>query len=231
MSVGVATEARVAAWPPGEIDWMFVRGGPEQENRHDVRPSRAGDNFVTVEVRHPGVTLLGIDRRAAVRELTPAQLRSFLQRNVAGGAAKSVPADESLRIRHVSSAKTMVRVAAADGRIVPSPIATSKTGQAVEIRPSFDPTAAVPGSDVPLRVYIDGSAKCGLQVRATCVTSGATTTFITDEGGFGHFRISDAGVWRVEVHHAEPAENDDSADWAIYSATLTFEVAEKGAKR
>lgn len=231
-AAGAAKDARPVGWPSDEIEWLFVRGGGTQENRDRVRPQNPKDDFVLLRIEHPGVTLVGADRRPIVREMTGDELGTFLRQSVALAEKASIPAgDGELRVRHVASAKTLIRAATAGRESPPSAIATSKTGQKVEIRPLFDPSAARVGSDLPLWSYIDGSKKTGVKVQATNVATGKTTTFLTDAGGSGHFRVTDAGLWRVEFHHAEPLKDGSKADWVVYSATLTFEVATRGADR
>jgi hypothetical protein len=230
--VGAAKTAQPTAWPTGEVGWLFIRGGKAQQNQHDVRPQSARDNVVPLRIEHAGVTLIGADRRSPVFETTGAELRAFVEQNVAASPAadkaRGLPADSKLRVRQIASVKTLIRAAAPGGQLTPSAIATSKTGQAVEIRPNFDPTVATVGSDLPLSVYVDGDKLPGAKVQATNVTTGQTATFNANNGGAGYFHITDTGVWRVEFHHAAPLENDPAADWAIYSATLTFEVGAKG---
>ena len=76
----------------------------------------------------------------------------------------------------------------------PSAIATSKTGQAVEMRLIADATAIPVGSDLPLRVYVGGEKKVGVKVRATHVASGKTapkgeipTNLSGGLIGYGHY--------------------------------------------
>lgn len=228
--VGAAKDAQPGSWPVG-VRWLFVRGGPAQENRHDVRPARAADNFTTVTIEHPGVTLVGTDQVPTVAEAPAAEWRAFLALNAADPAqAPSGLTDRPVRVRQVISTKTLIRMAADGGRVTPSAIATSKSGQVVEIRVHFDPTAALPGSDIPLTFYVDGDKRSDAKVRATNVTTGKSEEFVSDGGGSGHFRVTDAGVWRVEGHYVQALDNDPSADWVVYTATLTFEVGAPVAK-
>ncbi len=231
LDAGLAGSARPAPWPGEGAARLLVRAGPTQENRHQVQPERPQDDFVSVSVAHSGVTLIGADFQPAIIELSGAELRSFLEANVAGADQLKLPsADRRVRVRQVACGKTLVRAGAgADNG--PSGIAASKTGQAVEIQPLFDPTAAVVGSDLPLRVYIQGDKKSAAKVQATSLAGGKTTSLTTDLVGSGHFRITDPGLWRVEFHHAQPLSDDSGADWLLYSATLTFEVPDKGANR
>ena len=73
--------------------------------------------------------------------------------NVAAAAkadSRRVTGGQTVRVRRVESATTMVRVPTPDGRALSSATAMSKTGQAVEIRPLFDPTVLRVGRDIPL---------------------------------------------------------------------------------
>jgi hypothetical protein len=218
-------------WPSDRVEWMLVRGGPTQENRHDVRPAKAADDFVTVEIAHPGVTLIGVDQKPDVIDVTGAELKAFAAAHLGETAARARIArlgdDQKVRVRRVASAKTLIRVA--DGAITrPSATALGKTGQVVELRPLIDPTVVAPGTDLPLWVYVGGVKRPGVKVEATHVASGKQVSFETGRGGAGHVRIPAAGVWRVAAYFIEPA-GDAAATWVLRSATLTFET--KGAGR
>jgi hypothetical protein len=232
-NAGAAKDAQPVAWPSGEVSWLFIRGGGEQENRHDVRPQRAQDNFITLKIEQPAVTLVGAER-PVVREVAGAELRTFLEQNVAGDStaaeANRLAADRKYRVRDIASAKTLIRVPTADGQVGPSAIATSKTGLAGEIRPQFDPTVAPVGSDLPLTIYVNGDKLPGATIQATNVATAKTTTMTAGPSGSAHFRVTDTGVWRVEFHWAQPLQDDPAADWVVYNATLTFEVTKGGAQ-
>jgi hypothetical protein len=226
---GAARSAQPVAWPD-DVSLMLVRGGGTQENQHDVRPAAARDDFVRVTLNHPDVTLVGIDRRPILLDLSGAELRDFTLRHTSGRVATALPLeDQTLRVRHTLSSKTYIR-AVADGRpATASALAVAKTGQPVELLPLIDPTLAHVGSDLPVIAYADSGKIAGVQVLATHVPSGKTTGFVADSGGSGWFRITDSGLWRVEFHYVRTI-TDAAADWAIDSATLSFEVPpQKGA--
>ncbi len=229
---GTALTAQPVPWPSGEVNLLFIRGGTEQENRHDVRPQRTQDNFVAATIAQPGVTLIGAER-PVVREVTGADLRAFLTQNVAtdkiAADVARLDAGRTYHVRDITSAKTLIRALTAEPE-APSAIATSKTGLKGEIRPQFDPTLAPIGSDLPLVVYIDGDKCAGAKLQITNVATGKTTTLTADQGGSVHFPVTDLGVWRVEFHYAQPLANDPAADWTVNTATLTFEVTKGGAQ-
>lgn len=106
----------------------------------------------------------------------------------------------------------------------PAGVVMSKSGQAVEIRLMADPHALALGSDVPVRVYL--ASWGGAKLWAT-PDGGAPQELVTDSGGIARFKLSQAGVWRIECHHAEPIKSD-AADWMLRSGTVTFEIAERG---
>ena len=223
-----ATDARLqpAAWP-APAKWLLLRGPTTQENRHDVQPA-AGETAITVQPQEPGLTLIGMDLEPVTTQLTGAELRDFAARNVAEkatGRAEFPAADTAVPVRVVRSTKTLIRVTGerdADASVT----AVGKTGQHSEIQPLVDPTRAAVGSDVPLRVFIAGDKKTGVKVQVTS-PGGQTTSFVTDSVGSGHFRVTEAGVWRVEGHHLV-APAGDNKEWTLYTATLTFENTAKG---
>jgi hypothetical protein len=228
-AAGLARDAQPVSWPT-DVGLMLVRSGGTQENQHDVQPAAATDNFVPVALGHAGVTLIGVDRRPALLTLTGAELREFATRHTSGRIGAALPPeDRQLRVRHTASSKTCIRAQADDRPAGASATAIAKTGQAVELLPLVDPTLAQVGSDLPVITYARGGKLAGVQVLATHVPSGMVTGFVSDSGGSGWFRVSDAGLWRVEFHYVRPI-TDAAADWAIDSATLTFEVPQpKGA--
>ena len=224
---GTAGALQAAAWP-ADVPWLFVRAANTQTNQHDVKPARPGDSFVAVEIRETGVTVVGADCKPATTEMTGTALREFADRNISAAGleqAGALPAaDAKVAVQTVRSGKTLVR-AAGDGAA--SAVATSKTGQAVEIQPVADPTVIAVGSDLPLRVFIGGDKKSDAKVQVTS-PSGKTETFTTDGVGSGHVRIGEAGVWRAEFSHLAHTGTDPAAGWVIYTATLTFEVPGQG---
>lgn len=232
---GTPLSAQIQRWPHEKLRWFFVLGDGTRHNRDTIKPIDAEGREVAVTLAQPGATVVGFDAKPVVTPFAAADLHAFLSANVADSVHRVDPRrgarEQELRVRRIESATTMVRVPAADGRELPSGTAMTKTGQAVEIRPLFDPTMLRVGSDFPVRVYVGGSKRPNAKVLATSVTGGQTVAATADATGSTHFRIDHPGVWRVEFHHAEPLENDADADWVVYSATLTFKVAAEGAEK
>jgi hypothetical protein len=225
-------------WPTEKIDWLFVRAPGTQTNRENVGPAEPNGDFINVTLTKPGVTLVGLDTKSAVTAVPGQQFTGFILRTAPPERAKesvaAVGDASQVRVRRIESAKALVRVTEAGvpprgTRVSHSAVAQSKTGQAVEIQPLADPTTVAVGSDLPVRAYVLGDKEVGVKVLATSVATGQVKSAITDSSGSCHFRIDAAGVWRIEFHQLKPLHGDPDADWAIYSATLTFEVVDTGA--
>ncbi len=220
--------ARLEPWP-SHFEWFFVRGGGQQQNLDDPRVAPETRALV-LNTLHPGISLIGADRRAFIQEVLASDFRLFLAQRVGhqalpAGFATLLEA-ETIRVRQTESAKVLIRVLGQEGFLPNSATAQSKTGQAVEIRPLADPTSVPVKSDLPLRIYVPKPGKAGTLVTARHLTSGRTQSFHTDAMGTGFFTITAAGVWVIEAHHARPVspKAGATADWEIFSATLCFEV-------
>jgi hypothetical protein len=235
VEVGDTLQPQQAAWPGEAIDWLYVRLAGTQENMHEdrVRPARGQDDYLSVTLSHAGIALIGFDTRPVIQQVAGRDLRAFLDRYVEPttlpNPRPAIQPTAKLNVRRIESTKTLIRVSVKDGQRSHSATAQSKSGQAVEIRPLADPTMVAVGSDLPVRTYVDGGKKAGVRVLATSVAAGKAQQLVTDASGATHFRVTHPGLWRVEFHHAQPLKGDPAAEWAVYSATLTFEVEEKGA--
>ncbi len=230
VETGTPLAAQTAAWPADRLKWVFSRGVGVQENRDRIEATDPAKQVAAVTIPTPGVTVIGVDFKPVVTQVSGAELNAFLTANVAGAAdnpaVKALGAQPKVRVRRIESATTMVRAPAGDIRDEHSAVAQAKTGQAVELRPLFDPTMLKVGADFPVRAFVDGSKQAGAKIQASAKATDAKTA---DDTAAAPFSIKQAGVWRIEFHHAEPLKNDPAADWVIYSATLTFEVRSEGA--
>lgn len=233
MTTGASGAAlRPADWPKDGVPYFFIRGGATQENKHDVRPA-AGESDVAVKAVEPGVTMIGAQLAPVIETYAAADLKKLAESAWNDDAAKSLAplaANQKLRIRRTQTAVALIRVANADGGVAAvAPAGLSKAGLPVEIRPLIDGTAMAPGADVAFRVYIDGGKVDGAMLRVTS-PAGAASKVPADESGAAHFRITDAGVWKVEFNHAAVLTDDPAADWSLHTATLLFE-SPRGAAR
>jgi len=209
-------------WPSEGAEWLFVRSAGTQLNLDDARPRLASEDFVRLSLTETDVAVIGIDRRPWIEEVSAADLRKFLEAEVASGALpegwrERIPGTR-VRLRRIESSKVLVR-SGSDG----SATAVSRTGLRSEIRPLVDPTAIVPGSDLPLRVSWSDSA-AGVAAILVQPPSNAVRRAVLSRDGAAWFRVDAPGPWLVAVHRAKVLDADPAADWEIESATLSFTV-------
>lgn len=223
--VHIEADRAPAPWPADRAEWLFVKGSGRQTNLHDVAPDNAADQSVTIRSSANGVTVAGLNLRPMVETHARETLAKTLPSLV--NDPPTLPDRETIRVRRVESLTTMLRVEPHGGN---SPVATQKTSQRVEIRALFDPTAATPGSDVPVRVYDDLGGASGIKIHAECLEGGAATIVTADRSGIAYLPITHTGVWRVQAHAAKPAPPGSDADIVLYSCTLTFRVTREEAE-
>ncbi len=224
-AVGGDGPAEPTAWP-AEIAWFFVRSGGAQDNRDRVEPVADGDaSHVPITLASAGCAMLAVDFKPEVVTLTGEQFASLLAARTRIGPDAALRAREQVRVRHVRSAKALVRVTGETGPIDAS-TAVSKSGQAVEIRPFADPTLLPSPGNMPLRMYVGGDASGTPRLRAVHAATGEARDVAAQ--GTATLPILGPGTCRVEFHHAAPLVGDPEADWVLYTATLVFEAPAAG---
>ena len=203
---------RAAAWTAHPVSWVFTRGDGAQSNQHRVQ-AEAADASALAMPGAGGGHVAGADFAGRTEVIETGKWAEFLNRRTATEGKRGAG---QVRVRRLESVKVILLCGGGgDG----SPV--SKTGQAVEIRALMDPTLTPVGSDVALRVYSDGAkiAKARLTARHE---SGQVQYLRADGDGIANLRITAAGKWRVEMHHATALAGDPAADWELRTATLTF---------
>ncbi len=230
-----------ADWREQNVRWLFVRVAGTQKNMTggDLSPVDDG-KAVELPLEHAGATLIGVDAVGPVTEVPGAQLAATLRQTNTADRAEIVERGGAVRVRRVNSSKALINVAAADAgdgeadggmgenETGPSGVPQSKTGQAAEIRLAVDPLRAKVGSDIPFRVYINGSSRGDVAVTAT-PPAGAAQTITTNASGMGVMNVSGTGAWLLRFRYAEEAK-EEGVDWTIYNGALTFEISEGGAQ-
>ncbi len=236
VSSRTAEALRAVAWPARDLDWFYFRTAGTQENIDAANALKPGEEFVRLALHEPDAALIGIDRKPWIEQVSGADLRKFLELDVAPGA---MPADwrersakETLRVRHVECAKLFVRMTKTTGEGKDawkgSATAPSKVGQRSEIRPLTDPTTIALGSDLPLRIAWADSASPDVMIVARQPAAGTRLATLAKHGA-GWFTVNASGEWLVEVHRAKALTGDPTADWELESATISF-VAPAAAK-
>lgn len=226
------------SWTEHGAEYFLARTAWSQDNRDAVPVAPLSRGLEATWVAgEPGVLLLGVDLAARDETVSTGSFVSFVERvlpasrrGALGGLLATDDPEGMVVVRRVESCKALVRVE--EGDDAPVSIATSKTGQVVEIRPLMDPTAIVPGSDLAVRVYSRVPGPADGLVIATNVTTGETVRAPTNATSLAVIPIGEAGRWRLEFHAVEPAEagadtdEEGTAEWTVHTATLTFDVGE-----
>lgn len=226
---GIDLAAAPLPWPGGRVQHFFARTGSTQENRDDLAPAPADETETSWPAREPGILVLGLDLEPALERIDAADFAAFIDRAVGSTppeGRRALAGVQTVSFVRVESAKALVRVG---GDRQPSPVATSKTGQTVEIRPLMDPTTLLPGSDLAVRLYAKIPGAAGGTLLATNTTTGEQVRATADGFAIANVPIAAAGRWRLEFHAA--ALNADAArdaEWVVHTATLTFDVHEEG---
>ncbi len=225
---GRAGVFQAIAWPRRDVAWFFVRAAGTQQNLEEPKLGGPDGESVLVELTEPDVAMIGMDRRPWVESVPGAGFREFLERDLAASALpaewRSRAAADVLRVRHIESAKLLVRVArTVGGNREASVTASSKAGQRTEIRPLVDPTAMAVGSDLPMRISWSDSADVDARIVARQVSAVIAQVAATQKGT-GFFTVTAPGTWQVEIHRAKWLASDPDADWELESATLCFVV-------
>lgn len=231
------------AWPTDRVEHFFARTAWTQENRDTLEAgetltplgaqggvdvplgAEAVETIAVWPAELPGVLMLGCDFSPRLETVGADSFRAFVERvlptsRVAGLGL--IPAEGEVTIRRVESVKALVLVEAEGAH--PASIATSKTGQVVEIRALFDPTAVAIGSDLAVKVYAALPGPAEGVVIATNTTTGEVTRAITNASATAVITITGAGRWQLEFH-AVSSIDDSEAAWEVHTATLTFDVA------
>lgn len=215
-------------WPQREIRWLFVRGHGVQENRDTLAPLLTDPQSAIAPAATPGVNMIGLDFRPRQTTRTAAELRDELASRAAEiPDTLTILADDArLTVRYVASAKLLLQLPGESGPDE-STVSTSKSGQAVEIRPLANPMRLPVGSDFPMRLYTGGDKRGEVRVIATHAASATQRQIDVDRGAFANLTLTHAGRWYVEFTHVEPRRDSDGsgADWIVWSATLTFDAA------
>jgi hypothetical protein len=227
-------------WREHTVRWMFVRVAGTQKNMQakDLTPIDEG-RAIELPLEHAGATLIGMDIVAPVAEMPGEQLAPVLRQTNAADKADEVAKGGPVRVRYIDSSKLLLKVTAsgnaADGggdrgenETGPSGVPQSKTGQAAEIRLSVDPLRAKIGSDIPFRVYVNGSSRGEVAVTAT-PRAGTAMFLTTNASGMGVMNVNGSGQWLLDFRYAEPSK-EAGVDWIIYYGALTFEIPEGSAK-
>lgn len=210
-------------WTEAPVEHFFARTSWTQHNRDEVQAAGEGPEALWPADR-PGVLMLGCDLEPREERVTAQAFAAFAERVLPASRARALQTAEAageVLLRRAESSKALVRVIG-QGAADAASIATSKSGQRVEIRPLMDPTAIEPGSDLAVRVYAQIPGPDDGVVIATNTTTGQVLRAPTNDTSLAVVPIAAPGRWVLEFHAISP----DGGGWLVHSATLSFDVGD-----
>ncbi|HZW09999.1 MAG TPA: hypothetical protein VFF69_08855 [Phycisphaerales bacterium] len=229
-ATGVDPDAAPGPWPAERIEHFFARTAWTQENRDGLGRAEGSEVVAPWRAAEPGVLLLGIELADATESVPAASFAAFVDHalgETGRAAIGEVPAGGEVALVRRQSAKAVVVVESAGAE--PASIATSKAGQAVEIRPLMDPVAARPGSDLAVRLHASIPGAAGGVVIATNTVTGDVVRATADSSSIANVPLGTAGRWRLEFHAvARSGDETARARFEVHTATLTFDVRPEG---
>lgn len=234
----VSSDGAAMLWPSGDIGWVFVRSSGQQRNREDIAADQTDATLASIPMpsnHGPGaLAKIGVDLDPAVDVIGRDALRIFvIDRALQTDPARIDALPAEVRVLRVESCTLLVRSDdMSDIQPQPSPVATQKAGQQLEIRPLFDPTVFGVGSDLLVRVYVAGNQLVGepLTVVPPVIDNdvdggvdGASCTLPTNDKGIATVHLDRPGRWTLELAHLviAPSETHEAV---LYTSSLTFDV-------
>lgn len=215
-------------WPALEIGWLFVRGEGTQQN-HDALATLPGDpSRLRLEHEGSGPLLAGWDLPARVERAHPVELRAFLAersaRTAMPRALEALAANETVLVRRLESLALVARPEEGQAPAEPSAIATSKSGQRMELRPLFDPSFLQAGSDFAFKLYLPAGGSEGVLCRAVHLVNRSSQPIELLGDGSLRLKLEQAGPWMLEATRLRALGGAEEAALELASSTLVFVV-------
>jgi len=189
--------------------------------------SAAKDSLrIKARVLEPGIAALWVESKPRTLELKPKEVREYLDEIGAWDSiGKKWEAEGSGRWRetYVKHAKTFVRVGEPSGDSSWS----EPVGMRLEIVPEKDPTLLVSGSDLPVRVLMDGKPLSDFPLGFVAAGQKTGSFQKTDEKGRAQISFNRQGWWLLRATLLTKSSQPDT-DWESHFATLTVFVAGQG---
>lgn len=222
LTSGMAFPAPESAVKPERIARAAVRLAGSTS---DLEGRRSAAKFLqlTAHTSKPGIATLWVELAPKSIDLTPAQVKEYLDEigatETVRRAWKEIPEPRRWRELYAKHAKTVVRVGQpGEDRSWGEPV-----GMSLEIVPEKDPTALRPGEELPVRLLRNGAPVTSFAVGLVGPGNAHGILKTTDDQGRVAFPIGRAGRWLLRVTDLRRSTQPE-ADWESDFATLTFEV-------
>ena len=173
-----------------------------------------------VRAESPGVATIWAESKPRTLDLKPAEVKEYLEEigamETIGKAWERMPEPRKWRETYTKHAKTFLRVGNPEG----DGSWAEPTGMAFEIIPEKDPTALVVGTDIPIRLLLDGRPLAGLSVAIRAAGQKTGRVQKTDAEGRVSFRLDRSGWFLLHATQiARPSK--PGGEWVSHFATLT----------
>lgn len=199
--------------------------------REPVQGLPGDDPAATLDVKTPGLWLIGLHSTRSFVDLEASRFDKYLQaeglESVRELRRERGQEKSSGREYYSRCAKSLVRVGDGPGNGFDRVL-----GYPLELIPRENPYALTAGKTLPLLLNYSGKPLAGVLVIAFTADQPARRFQArTSRAGTVNLPLDWAGRWLVKaVHMIEVPDSDPAADWESFWASLTFEVvAESGA--
>jgi len=216
------------AFPANEVavkpDWLARASLRLAGRLSDLRAGTPGKTALQIRtlLRRPGIATVWIESKPRALELTPAQVREYLEEIGAWGTiGKKWEAEGSSRWRetYTKHAKSFVWVGDPAG----DDSWREPVGMAFEIVPEKDPTAILNGEELSVRLLNDGKPLSDFPVGLLAASQKSGLLQRTDAEGRMRARLDRTGWWLVRATLLERS-SPPRTDWQSRFTTLTVFV-------
>jgi len=215
-------------WPAQEIGWMFVRAEGTQHNYDVLAPLAEDATRLRLEREGPGPLLVGWDLPPRVEHVHPVDLRVFLaqrwNQESMPRALEVLAGNERIPVLRLESLALLARPADGATPAEPSAIATSKSGQRMELRALFDPSFQQAGSVFAFKLYLPEGGAENIAVRAVHLASREAQAIERLPDGSLRAKLAQAGPWMLEASRLRALDGAAGAALELASSTLVFVV-------
>jgi uncharacterized GH25 family protein len=223
LTSGMAFPANESAVQPDRLARASVRLGGKVV---DLLLDTAGEKALRLKTTFSaaGTTTVFVESKPRSLELTPAQVREYLEeigawdsigrRWESGGRGR-------WRESYTKHAKTYVRVGEADDNSWDRPV-----GMALELVAESDPARLNVGGELAVRLLKDGRPLAEFPVGLLAAGSKSGSFSKTDSEGRARVRFDRQGWWLVRATVLEPSSKPD-LEWESRFATLTIFVGRR----
>ena len=238
LRVGEQFTGDVVGWSKAQTARLrLVSTAGVQDISGQVPAAPAAD--LPVVLTAPGIYMVAYESQPNTINLSADSFAAYLhdegldfikaQRQAAGDAAK--PGRERYR-RYV---KTLLAVQGAAGPaagVSAAPVHSQTVGQRLELVPSNNPLAMLPGNALNMQVLFDGKPLPGGLLKAWHKTTGQTTLIraTTNAQGRASMTLPYPGAWMVSLVHMvgttaiDGVDSADSVDWDSLWGNLSFSI-------